>query len=141
MIRAMILSDIVDIEKLEIIVFKETLGKKFFDNELNLNPFAKYFVYEINKEIVGYIGSRVYDDSIEILNFLVSPTYQRKGLGKELLDYLLNSFNEIKIVTLEVRKSNKQALAFYNKNGFKLDHIKKQYYNNEDAYFLVKEVL
>lgn len=141
MIRPMTLNDILDITKLETKVFKETLGSTFFDNELNLNPFAKYYVYEINKEIIGYIGSRVYDDSIEIMNFLINPNYQRQGFGKELLDHLLNSFNDIKLVTLEVRKSNKQAITFYNKNGFVLDHVKKHYYNNEDAYFLVKEVL
>lgn len=140
MIRKMIQSDINQVTKLEIKVFKETLGDVFFDNELNINPFANYFVYEINKEIIGYIGTRVYDDSLEIINFLISPVYQRQGYGKELLDYLLTTFSHVKTITLEVRKSNKQAISFYSKNGFVLDHIKKQYYNNEDGYYLVKEV-
>lgn len=140
MIRLAKPNDINALVKLELKVLNGTLGTMFFDNELMINPFAKYYVYEVNKEIVAYIGTRIYDDNLEIINFVVNKEHQNQGIGSLLLNNLIVSFKNIKIISLEVRKSNKQALSFYKKHGFVLDHVKKHYYENEDAYYLVKEL-
>lgn len=141
MIRQAKISDINAIVKLELKVLKETLGAIFFDNELNINIFSKYYVYEINKEIIAYIGTRVYDDSLEIMNFVVNTNYQNQGIGSKLLETVVSNHLQKGIISLEVRKSNKQALSFYKKHGFILDHVKKAYYGSEDAYYLIKEIL
>jgi ribosomal-protein-alanine acetyltransferase len=76
-------------------------------------------------------------DEAEILSFAVSPQYQGKGIGQVLLDnfveFCINT--EIRVIWLEVRKSNNQAQGFYSKNGFQISHIRKNYYQNpvEDA--------
>lgn len=143
MIRLMHSDDIFKVERLEQKVLKETLGASFFDQELNLNPFAYYYVFEHNKEIIGYIGLRVYDDSCEVLNFVIASHYQRMGNGQKLFDYILEELKikQVKTITLEVRKSNKQALNFYYKNDFNKLNVRKKYYdNNEDALVLIKEV-
>jgi len=143
MIRRMNNNDVYSIERLETKVLNNSLGVSFLDQEINLNPFAYYIVYELNGNIVGYLGTRIYDDSCEVLNFLVDNNFQGQGIGQSLFNYLLEELNKrlVKTINLEVRKSNKKAINFYYKNGFVKANIRKKYYdNNEDAYILIKEV-
>ena len=142
MIRKAIPSDIFHMVKLEKSAFKTTLGEKFLLQELNDNPFSFYYVYVLNKTVIGYIGFRVYDDQAEMMNFVVSNDHQDEGYGSQLLSYCLDELEkkDVKTISLEVRKSNKKAQHVYEKMGFKLSHIRKKYYENEDGYVLVKEV-
>lgn len=143
MIRKTEVKDIFYITKIEKKVFKTTLGEKFLLQELTDNPFSHYFVYEKEKVVIGYIGFRIIDDQAEMMNFVIDPDYQNEGLGSELLEYSLNYLQEkhVRTITLEVRKSNKKAQYVYEKYGFKISHIRKKYYENEDGYVLVKEVM
>ena len=143
MIRKAEAKDIFYIVKLEKKVFKESLGESFILQELTDNPFSHYFVTVKSNEVVGYIGFRAYDDQAEMMNFLISPDYQDEGLGVELLTYALSYLEDLgaKLITLEVRKSNKKAQHVYEKLGFKISHVRKKYYDNEDGYVCVKEVV
>ncbi|ELR96624.1 ribosomal protein S18-alanine N-acetyltransferase [Gloeocapsa sp. PCC 73106] len=70
----------------------------------------------------------------------IEPDYQGQGLGKLLLYNLLFQAREQKLerATLEVKISNQIALALYQKFGFKIAGIRKQYYQKtqEDALIL-----
>ena len=51
------------------------------------------------------------------------------------------SNSDINTITLEVRVSNKVAIALYEKYGFKKISVREKYYENvEDAYVMQKEV-
>lgn len=142
MIRKAEVKDIFYIVKLEKKVFSSSLGEQFILQELTENPFSHYFVYVKSLEVIGYIGFRVYDNQAEMMNYLISPDYQNQGLGTELLTYSLAYLNtlDVKVITLEVRKSNKKAQYIYENFGFKVSHIRKKYYENEDGYVYIKEV-
>lgn len=143
MIRKMEITDIFQVVKIEKKVFKTTLGENFLFEELTSNPFANYYIYELNSEIIGYIGVRIYDSNAEILNFVIDTNHQKKGYGSNLFQYVLNYLEQLNVkqITLEVRKSNTQAKRFYQKYGFVKSHIRKEYYdNNEDAIVYLKEV-
>jgi len=143
MIRYMEEKDILKVVSLEKKIFKESLGEEFLYNELKLNPYQKYFIYEINDELIGYIGLRVYDKDAEVLNFLINEDYQNKGYGKKLMAFILKYLKESKVetLTLEVSVLNKKAINFYKKHKFEIINVRKNYYkNNVDAYVLKKEV-
>src|SRR5690625_138228 len=143
MIRYMEEKDILKVVSLEKKIFKESLGEEFLYNELKLNPYQKYFIYEINDELIGYIGLRVYDKDAEVLNFLINEDYQNKGYDKKLIDFILKYLKESKDETLnlEVSVLNKKAINFYKKHKFEIINVRKNYYkNNVDAYVLKKEV-
>lgn len=142
MIRKATINDIFSLDKIESEVLTNTLGINFLLNEIENNDFAHYFVYELNKEIIGYIGVRIYDDICEVFNFVVKKNYQNQGYGKKLFNYLLQFIKDFNVetISLEVRKSNKAALRFYYKNDFIKSHIRKNYYLDEDAIVLIKEV-
>ncbi|MBU1142024.1 MAG: ribosomal protein S18-alanine N-acetyltransferase [Firmicutes bacterium] len=142
MIRKATINDIPYLVKIEKKVFEQSLGEDFLYDEFILNPFAHYFVYEKNKEIVGYIGFRAIDKESEMMNFCVNPEYHSQGIGSEILEYSINYLKDLKVKTilLEVRKSNKKAQAIYEKYGFQQSHIRKNYYGSEDALVYIKEV-
>jgi [ribosomal protein S18]-alanine N-acetyltransferase len=142
MIRKATLSDVLSIAALEKQTFSEPLSESFLYDEIALNPFAYYVVYEENHEIIGYMGLRAVDEHAEVMNFAVSEAHRNMGVGSAILEHALEYLkkNHVALLTLEVRKSNKGAQALYEKYGFKKSHIRKEYYINEDAVVYVKEV-
>ncbi|MDO9629197.1 MAG: ribosomal protein S18-alanine N-acetyltransferase [Acholeplasmataceae bacterium] len=142
MIRKATVNDIPYLVKIEKLVFEQSLGESFLYDEFILNPFAHYFVYEKNKDIIGYIGFRAIDKESEMMNFCVHPEYQGQGIGKEILEYAIQYLKDLRVKTilLEVRKSNKKGIAIYEKFGFKQSHVRKNYYGSEDAFVYIKEV-
>lgn len=142
MIRKAVFNDIFEIVALEKKVFNHTLGENFLYEEFALNPFGFYFVYELNKMIVAYIGFRAIDSNADMMNFAVDPNYQGQGYGDQILSYVLDLLIKkgVKTFALEVRRSNQRARKLYEKYGFKESHLRKNYYENEDAIVYIKEV-
>ena len=142
MIRRAKTDDIMAIVKLEKQGLRSTLGANFIYNEIVNNPFAMYFVIELNGQVIGYIGYHVIDENAEILNFVISKLYQGNGYGTKILDETLNEVDRlgVKTITLEVRVSNKRAQKLYEKFGFKASYKREKYYDNEDAIVYIKEV-
>ena len=136
MIRRANIDDAAKIAELDSRMFEDSLGYNFILNDLLNNPFARYFVYEIKNEIVGYINCWI-SDNTEILNFCVDEKYQNQGIGK-LLYYEVEKYS-YGIISLEVRVSNLRAINFYKNRGFHEVAVRKAYYSNgEDAILMVK---
>ncbi|MTI80852.1 MAG: GNAT family N-acetyltransferase [Firmicutes bacterium] len=74
-------------------------------------PMAETFVKELDGKIVGFIS--LIDDYIGGL--FVSPEYQGKGIGSELIKKAKSLRREL---TVEVYKDNIRAQKFYKKSGF-----------------------
>lgn len=101
------------------------------------NIFLKSLVYYNN----GIKGIIVYDllyDRIEIEYIIVDVEYRKRGIGTLLLNEIEQK--GIKNITLEVRESNKEAIEFYKKNGYRIEAIRKNYYGSENGYLMLKEL-
>ena len=78
-------------------------------------------------------------DEVTLMDIVVSDNYQGKGLGKLLLQHLLDQChqNNIQQVWLEVRESNAAAISLYDKAGFIVVEQRENYYpsakGKEDA--------
>lgn len=84
-----------------------------------------------NKQlIVGFIIFYIIAGECHILNFCVDPTQRGKGLGKRLLQYVVQYAKEHRadMILLEVRQSNCVALTLYQQLGFNEIGIRKNYY-------------
>ena len=123
-----------------------------FDNFWNYNVFkeeltneiSKYLVAKINNQIVGFAGIIPVLDEADISNIVVNKNFRNQKIGSSLLEALIDlaiSFN-IKIINLEVRKSNVPAIKLYEKYGFEVCGIRKNYSNNtEDAILMKKDLI
>ncbi len=76
----------------------------------NIGNLIYTFLNEKN-EIVGFLG--IQNDYIA--GIFIKEEYQRKGIGKSLLDQSKKDFNEL---TLTVYEKNQQAIAFYLSQNF-----------------------
>ncbi len=109
------------------------------------NNFAIYAVAIENNKVLGYGGMWHVVNEGHITNIAVHKDYRRKGIGQAIIEKLVEIAEEKEMIglTLEVRKSNTPALELYKKNGFKLEGIRPEYYedNKEDAYIMWKYLI
>ena len=71
-------------------------------------------------------------------NFAVLPEYRRRGIAEALIAAQMK--NDMRFITLEVRKSNAAAIALYEKSGFENVGIRPKFYTDptEDAVIMTK---
>lgn len=94
----------------------------------------KYLVAKDEEKVVGYIGVERILDEVHIINMAVDPGYRGKGVGKRLMQHVLN---EDEVFFLEVRVSNESAKKIYQKYGFEVVSTREGYYaDGEDAYVM-----
>jgi ribosomal-protein-alanine acetyltransferase len=90
--------------------------------------------------VVGYVVAIEAADEGEILNLAVAPAGRRTGLGRALVQHILEALTArgVRQVYLEVRESNAPARALYAAHGFKEVGRRKEYYRRpvEDAIVL-----
>ncbi len=97
-------------------VFLIEISKKF-------SKYAEFYCLKQENEPIGFIA--FYDNNQEtkvafLSMIIVSKEYQGQGVGK----YLLNKMIEVcrikgmNSITLEVDKTNENAIVFYEKHGF-----------------------
>lgn len=72
---------------------------------------AEVYVYEIEKEIMGFIGL----DKEHIEGIFVLDQYQKRGIGKALLNHVKAKKEHL---SLNVYQKNLNAILFYQREGF-----------------------
>jgi len=141
-LRVMEEKDIIDVIEGETRVFGTSLGEDFLITDLCLNPFAHYFVLDIDDKVRGYIGIWIRGDNADILNFYVDKEFRSMGYGSMMMRFVVNlcDAQKVRYLSLEVRESNNTAQSFYEKHKFVYSHIRKNYYSNgEDAFVYIRE--
>jgi [ribosomal protein S18]-alanine N-acetyltransferase len=86
--------------------------------------------------IVGYLICSRYDTVWHVMNVAVDPDDRRVGVATGLLNELLERIGDPQArYTLEVRQSNRPAIALYEKFAFRPAGLRRRYYqdNGEDA--------
>ncbi len=89
--------------------------------------------YYIDNELVGIIIYKTLYDTTDLLYIVVDKLYRNKNIASILLENLIKESNKI---ILEVRCDNKNAIKLYKKYNFKIINIRKNYYDNMDAYVM-----
>jgi [ribosomal protein S18]-alanine N-acetyltransferase len=94
-------------------------------------------------EVLGYAIAWVVADEGELANFAVDPALRRRGVGRTLLDALLDELDARGVASchLEVREGNAAAGALYAQRGFRPVGRRAGYYREptEDALLLRRE--
>jgi ribosomal-protein-alanine N-acetyltransferase len=87
--------------------------------------------------IMGYIVARETAGELHINNFAVRSDYRRRGVGRALLDRMLQEarLRKANAAFLEVRSANRAAQTLYEKSGFRAIARRANYYSDplEDA--------
>ena len=135
-IREMTEDDINSIAELEKECFSEPWSETSLRDELT-NETARFYVLRDGKNLLGYIGANNICNEVYITNVAVNSECRGKGYGKILVNHLIKQSEAERafFITLEVRKSNENAIKLYEKCRFKLIGERKNFYSKptEDA--------
>jgi ribosomal-protein-alanine N-acetyltransferase len=126
-------------------VVERSLGEKY-PPSLYLTVYnlwrEAFLVAHDDGNVVGFIATVPSGAKVaRILMLAVLPEWRRKSLGQRLVNelYAICVQKGIDTVILEVRKSNEEAISFYEQQGFTLyGEIKSFYSNGEDAFKMMR---
>lgn len=135
-IEVMAESDLDSVEAIERDAFPVPWPRESFRYELQ-NPRALNLVARIGTAVVGYIFVWLVAGELKINNVAVRRDCRGRGVGARLLEAVIESARSRGFVeaTLEVRPSNLEARALYERFGFREVGRRKRYYpdSGEDA--------
>ncbi len=143
-IRWMQYPDIPTVCYIEREVFPSPWTDENFLYELENRDYNISIIGLIEKKLVTYAVSYIVYDEIHISNLAVVPEFRHLTIGEKILKLTLQIGMEksCQIAHLEVRRSNVAAISLYQKYGFQIVGVRKNYYQNEreDALLMTKKL-
>lgn len=140
-IRPMTEEDLGEVLRIERLSFPQPWSREAYRREM-AQPFSVYVVAEDEEGMAGYAGMWVILDEAHVTTLAVDPSKRGRGVGSRLLEHLEEEARRRGAATmlLEVRPSNRPALALYERRGFTLWGRRRKYYsdNQEDALLMGK---
>lgn len=93
------------------------------------------FRLDVDGKMAAFAVTQVVLDEATLFNIAVDPAYQRQGLGRQLLEHLISELEARDVFTLwlEVRASNRAAIALYESLGFNEATIRRNYYPTKEG--------
>jgi ribosomal-protein-alanine N-acetyltransferase len=143
-VREATVRDLPRILEIERLAFAQPWSLDSFKRELML-PFSRVVVAtqmpqttrgDSQGQPVGFLCRWLVADECHILNVAVHPELRRGGIAMALMAEAINEAKAktIRLVTLEVRRSNVAARSLYRKLNFEERRLRSNYYGpGEDA--------
>lgn len=129
--------DLDEVLAIERASFSMPWSRGAFLYEIQQNRVARCRVMRAGDAIVGYLCVWEIADEVHITNVAVHPTRRRQGIARALLAGVLTDAQarDLRLVVLEVRPSNREAIALYESFGFRVTGRRRGYYydTGEDA--------
>lgn len=136
-LRPMQMTDLDVVMAIEPTIYTHPWTRGNFSDSINSGYSA--WVLEANQTIIGYALLMMVLDEAHLLNLSVAKQQQKQGLGRYLLEHMLQIAKNHKAANmfLEVRPSNISAIALYENMGFCEMAVRRGYYpaldGREDA--------
>lgn len=143
-LRKMLASDLAAVLQVEYAAYEFPWSDAIFRDCLRTGYYCR--IYENSHSLIGHGVMSVGAGECHLLNICIHPDYQYQGLGKYLINHLLETGHRdgASVAMLEVRESNTAAFWLYTKMGFDEVGIRKHYYptrhGREDAIILAKDL-
>ena len=141
--RPAVEEDLKQILQIEVQSYPEPWKMSHFHDELK-KPYTRAIVLtddETDSIVIGYIVYWLQAEGVSLINVAVDPKWRGFGFGMRLMQTMINEAvkEDIPRIILEVRESNKNAIALYTSIGFKGTHTRKSFYSNGET-ALVMEI-
>lgn len=138
--RPMQMDDLDEVMAIENVVYTHPWSRGNFSDSLNAG--YSCWVLEEDGEMIGYAVLMLAMDEAHLLNISIARQRQQQGMGRALLEkmmFIARNHGALHMF-LEVRVSNRPAIALYAKMGFNEMAIRRKYYpghhGREDAYLM-----
>ena len=140
-IRSATKGDLKAVHAIELECFPNPWRLKSFLRELTIS-FSRFYVVECQKEIIAYAIAWNVKGDIQLNKIAVVKEYRFQGIGKSLVDHIISDLmpSGAKEIHIEVREMNRIARIFYKKIGFTEIGKRENYYKNDHAILMRKEL-
>jgi ribosomal-protein-alanine N-acetyltransferase len=94
-------------------------------------------------KVVAFLATWLVQDELHVLNVATDPAQRRRGHAHALMHHGIRFAIDhgVRMVLLEVRRSNAAAIALYRRLGFAAMGLRARYYSNdEDAIEMVLRI-
>ena len=143
-VRWMKTGDVSEVNNIEQETFPSPWTRESFLYRLNERDYNISLVVLVERNLVAYAVSYIVYDELHFSNLAVKMNYRRHKIAEILLSTSMQLGKEkhCRWVHLEVRRNNKSAIQLYQKFGFKIVGVRKDYYKeeNEDALLMSKSI-
>lgn len=124
------------------VIEKHCFKTPWTDEQIRSSDNTVFFLAKEEEKPIGYAGMYTVLDEGYVTNIGVMPQHRRKGIGKRLLETLIEFGLEKKLafISLEVRTSNTPAINLYKSFGFISEGLRKNFYSNpkEDGLIMTR---
>lgn len=133
-IRPLVEDDLDSILRIEEATYPTPWTEGIFRDELAA-PGRIYLVAEADAEVVGYSGLMLVHPEAHVTSVTVDPQRRGSRIGTRLMLRICEEALAVgaNSLTLEVRVSNRNAQALYQRFGMAPVGVRKRYYKDEDA--------
>jgi predicted GNAT family N-acyltransferase len=91
------------------------------DRELDgLDDSSHHYLLSLDKAIIGTARVRYIDEKAKIERVAILPSYQGRGLGKKLMQFIIDDVRNNNTIKKAVLSSQVSALSFYESLGFQV---------------------
>ncbi len=115
-----------------------------FQYEIEQNRVARCWTGRVDGEVIGYLCLWEIGEEMHITNVAVARAWRRQGIARSMLTEILDDARRrgLRMVFLEVRPTNVEALGLYEALGFHVIGRRKGYYydTGEDALVMEAEL-
>lgn len=109
----------------------------------------EFFTATLTGNLAGYVNAKFYGECLSINYLAVAPEFQRQGIAKQMLAYLVAECqnHHIEKISLDVDINNHICLTLYKKLGYEvksskfLDEVSIDYFGKQKCSFEVKNWL
>jgi len=138
--------DLRDVAALQRRSFTNAWGAEAIQWELDHTDVARLYVARTETgELIAYCACWIVFDELHINSLAVDDRYRRQRVASRLLDHVFRNAvaDGARMATLEVRQSNEAARALYEGLGFKIEGVRRNYYQDprEDGLILWNRAL
>ena len=141
-IRPMIEPDLDAVLTIEQASYPSPWNRDHFLHEIAA-PYSFPFIVKCGGVITGYVCLTVLFEEAQILDIAVAPDQRGTGIAQKLMEYVIGVVRDkgVEVLALEVRSTNKPAIALYEKFGFVRTGIRSKYYEGRDDALLLEKKL
>lgn len=118
------------------------LHEEIFGKTIELTPYENQLILmrDDDQRLIGYVLFQLVAGLADLHYLVVAPRFRRLGYGARLLEafWIDASDRGAGVLTLEVRCDNQVAIRLYERFGFEMVHVRKNYYQDGCDAFLMK---
>ncbi len=134
-------NDLPAIHEIEVRSFASPWSMQSLRNELSIS-FSHVIVAVIDGEVVGYAVAWDVRGDINLNHLAVASSMRERGIGRMLVQRIVERLGSrgAQRIYLEVGARNSVARSFYLRLGFQESGLRKDYYPDDDAVLMEREI-